>query len=378
MSKQNLRIAIVLSELRAGGMERVVVHLAQGLCRCNFETIVICMEKAGALSSELQLGGVRLSAINSVRSMDIGAVLRLHRILKNFSPDIINIHDYASTPYTVIANQTAVSAPIIFTAHGLLYTGFGKLQTRYRFFSNWFSGLTAVSEEVAGRHRGFLNWSKPITIIPNGVPSIDHVARSRAHLRNEFGCKEGCVLFLAVGNPRPEKGFEDLIDAVAILHNHYEHQHQFLVVVAGELDGGPYCQSLQNRLRDRGLNTWCRFIGFRADTLALYSAADAFVLSSRSEGLPMVILEAMMAGLPVIATRVGGVPNAVGDYGVLTPPGQPSELAKAMTNMFTNREWMQSLGQSGRKHARKIFGVNRMVDAYINYYHAQLNRRPPR
>ena len=373
--KDKFRLAIVLSELRPGGLERVVVHLSKGLCRRNIETMVICIENPGELASELEAGDVRVVALGSTRPWDIGAVFRLRRLIKEFSPSIINIHDYSSSTYTVIANQIAGSVPIVFTAHGLLYAGFDELRNRYRFFSRWFSGLTAVSEEVASRHKGFLNWSHPITIIPNGVPSIGQDTNLRNKIRDEFGCRDTDILFLAVGNPRPEKGFEDLIDAVAILRDQTGRQNNFIAVIAGKLTNGRYRHTLKQLVQDRGVEEYCRFLGFRADTHALYSAADVFVLSSRSEGLPMVILESMMAGLPVIATRVGGVPEAVGENGVLVNPRQPAQLAKAMGLMLTQDGLIERLGRSGKIHTRKVFGVERMVDDYIACYRTVINKK---
>lgn len=373
--KDKIRLAIVLSELRPGGMERVVVHLANGLCLRNIATMVICIENQGELVSELKARGVRLVALGSKRSMDIGAVLRLRRLIKEFSPSIINIHDYSSSPYAVIANQIAGSIPIVFTAHGLLYAGFDKLRNRCRFFSKWFSELTAVSEEVAARHKEFLNWSHPMTIIPNGVPSIERDVNLRNKIRYELGCRATDILFLAVGNPRPEKGFEDLIDAVAILRDEAGRKKGFLAVIAGNLTDDRYCQMLNQRVHDSGVKDYCRFLGFRADTHALYSAADVFVLSSRSEGLPMVILESMMAGLPVIATRVGGVPEAVGENGVLVDPRQPTQLAKAMEFMLTQGGLMEWFGRSGQIHTRKVYDAKRMVDDYIDCYLTVMNRK---
>jgi glycosyltransferase involved in cell wall biosynthesis len=373
--RDKFRSAIVLSELRPGGMERVVVHLANGLYRRDIETMVICIENQGELVSELEASDVRLVAMGSKRSMDIGAVFRLRRLIWEFSPSIINIHDYSSSTYAVIANQIAGRVPIVFTSHGLLYVGFDKLRNRCRFFSRWFSGLTAVSEEVAARHKEFLSWPHPVTIIPNGVPSIERDVNLRNKIRYELGCGDTDILFLAVGNPRPEKGFEDLIDAVSILCDESGRERGFLVVIAGKLTDGKYCQTLKQRVQDRGVKNSCRFLGFRADTHALYSAADVFVLSSRSEGLPMVILESMMAGLPVIATRVGGVPKAVGENGMLVDPGQPAQLAKAMGLMLTQDGLIERFGRFGQARTSNIYGVDRMVDDYIDCYRTVMNRK---
>lgn len=369
-----LRVAIVLSELRPGGMERVVVHLAHGLSRRNIQTMVVCIENSGKLSPILAPTSVHLRSLRSTRSADLMAVLRLGRLIMTFAPSVINVHDYASAPYAVSANWIAGRVPVVFTAHGLLYEGFNRLRNRYRFFSRWFSRLTAVSDEVASRHRDFLNWSGSVSIIPNGVPSIEPKKDLRNQVRSEIGCRHDDCLFLAVGNPRPEKGFEDLIDATAMVCNKgISRKKNIIVVIAGAMADTPYCNMLKERVKDHGIKTSCRFIGFRSDMDALYSAGDVFVLSSRSEGLPMVVLESMMAGLPVIATRVGGVSDALGENGLLIDPGQPAQIAKAMIRMMEEDGLPERLGRAGKEHALKLYSVDRMVDEYVAQYCSLVN-----
>jgi glycosyltransferase involved in cell wall biosynthesis len=121
------------------------------------------------------------------------------------------------------------------------------------------------------------------------------------------------------------------------------------------------------------LDANCRFLGFRQDTAALYSAADSFVLSSRSEGLPMVILEAMTSGLPVIATRVGGIPDAVGNNVMLVDAQNPDQLAEAMNQMLTDSELRRRLAEAGKRHVATNYGVERMVDQYLGWYRQGLN-----
>lgn len=360
----NLRLALILSELRPGGMERVVVHLARGLAARNVPVLVICLQAPGQLASEFEGTAARLVALNSFSGKDLGAVWRLRRELSRFKPSVIHVHDYASLPYGAAANVLAGRKPLLFTAHGLLYEGFESLRSRNRFFVRFLTAFSAVSAKVAQRHRDYLDWQKPIEVIANGVPAAPRDVANRERLRTEFGCNPGGFLFLAVGNPRPEKGFEDLIDAVALLPAGQDVR----VVVAGTLNESDYCRMLLRRVDERQVGDRCRFLGFRQDTAALYAAADAFVLSSRSEGLPMVILEAMMAGLPVVATRVGGIPDAVGEQTLLVDAAQPAQLATAMARLATEPVLAENLAAAGKAHVERAFGVERMVDEYVGWY----------
>lgn len=362
------RIALVLSELRPGGMERVVVHLAKGLARRNVAVLVVCLQNPGMLAAELDGSEVELVALNSFSGKDLGAVWRLRGVLARFRPTVVNLHDYTSLPYVVIANLLASRVPLLFTAHGLLYEGFEPVRRRNAFFSRFLSSLSAVSEKVAQRHREYLGWSKSLVTIANGVPSVPHDKSLRQSARQQLGCQPDDMLFLAVGNPRPEKAFEDLIDAVTLLRGQVQQQRAFRVAVAGTLADSDYCRMLVGRVKERQIGDCFTFLGFRRDTAALYCAADAFVLSSRSEGLPMVILEAMMAGLPVVATRVGGVPDAVGEHVLLTDPAQPAQLADAMEKVMLEPTLAEKLATEGQSFVEKTFGVERMVDEYMEWY----------
>lgn len=353
----------------------MVVHLAKGLSSRGIATMVVCLQNPGELAQELEGTGVHFEALRSLASKDISALWRLRILLRRFCPSVINVHDYVSTPYAVAANWLAHREPILFTAHGLLYEGFDKLRRRYRFFSRFFTRLTAVSETVADRHKAYLSWSGHVSVIRNGVPAIQRNARLCDAVRAELGIRPDVLLFLAVGNPRPEKGFEYLIDATAILRDMEERERDFVVAVAGKLIDSEYCRMLHCRVEERSVQDRFRFIGFRSDTTALYSAADVFVLSSRSEGLPMVILESMMAGLPVVATRVGGVPDAVKDRGLLVEAANSEQLAFAMGRILSEEGLADRLGRTGREHALSTYGVERMVDDYIACYETLVARR---
>jgi glycosyltransferase involved in cell wall biosynthesis len=364
-SEKVIRVAIIVSELRPGGMERVVVHLAEELWRRNISVEVICLQGAGVLASLLKANNISVVSLESHGSRDIVALLQLRSELKRFGATIVNVHDYASLPYAALAGLGIGRRPLVFTAHGLLYEGFEPLQKRLRFFSRFIKVISAVSDKVAKRHQEYLAWEKPIQIIPNGVPEIAIDAESRRRVREELGCAADTHLFLAVGNPRPEKGFEDLLAAAALL---LQRNMKFFIAVAGTINESPYCRGLLDKMEQLRLATNCRFLGFRQDTAALYAAADSFVLSSRSEGLPMVILEAMTAGLPITATRVGGIADAVGDHALLVDARNREQLAEAMSRMIEDADLRLSLAEAGKMHARTYYGVERMVDQYLNWY----------
>jgi len=351
-------------------MERAVVHLASGLSERHFDVSVVCIENEGLLATELHSCDVPTFALRSRKSRDLKAALRLYRYLKEWQPDVVNVHDYASAPYAVLANWlTGRRSKVVFTAHGLLYEDFETLRRRCRFFSKGFDALSAVSTQGAERHREYLEWRRAIQLFPNGIPDRwTGMEKKRNNIRQSIGLGPECFVFLSVGNVRPEKGFENLVEASVQLGADKRDSGSFAVLIAGALPETPYCNGLIRSLGQKGRSGIVRFLGFRNDVEMLYGAADAFVLSSRSEGLPLALLEAMMAGLPVVATRVGGVPDAVGDHGILVDPEKPEELAKGMKRLLSDPEGAREMGKIARTHAKAHFGVDRMVDEYLSLY----------
>ena len=370
-SARKYRIALVVTELRPGGMERLVGHLANELARRGCSVCVICLHQKGALAHLLDNTSVQIHALNSTSGRDIGALLKLMRVLGRFGPTVVHLHDYTSLPYAAIANLFSGRNPLLFTAHGLLYEGFESLRKRLRFFSRFLTSISAVSSKVAQRHKDYLAWGKEIPVISNGVPEVSIDSRMRSRVREELGIGKGTFLFLAVGNPRPEKAFEDLLSAAGLLR---DQGYNFYVAIAGTLTESDYCRNVLQQLDSMGLQNHCRFLGFRDDTAALYAAADAFVLSSRSEGLPMVILEAMMAGLPIVSTRVGGIADAVAGHALLVTPQNPRQLCAAMSDALTRRDEVTTMAIEGKKHVEKIFGVEEMGRAYLSWYGSVFNR----
>jgi glycosyltransferase involved in cell wall biosynthesis len=140
---------------------------------------------------------------------------------------------------------------------------------------------------------------------------------------------------------------------------------------------GPERQTLQTHARDLGISDRVEFVGFRQDIEALLAQADAFILTSRSEGIPISILEAMRSGLPVIATNVGGVPLLVenGRSGILTASEDVSALAAAMLTFATQPEVAIAMGTAGYNRARQNFSIESMLAAYQRIYDLRLSAR---
>lgn len=359
------RVAVILSELRVGGAERVVVHLACESKRFGTETFVICLGKEGTLAAELRNRQVPVLALGSEKGYDLPAIWRLAALLRRCRPDVINVHDRASLPYVYLANRLSGTRPIVLSCHGLLMDAGARARWIERFAMRTVTAMTAVSRETADLYAKFLDWRGSVRIIPNGVPTIPYAEDARRRTRGDLGLAANTPMLLAVGNVKPEKGFEDLLEAAAILRDRHG-LGSFTVLVAGGTADEAYRKRLAQTAHAFRLGETVRFLGYRDDTANLYQAADAFVLSSHTEGLPMVLLEAMAAGLPVVATSVGGVPDAVTDAqtGLLVPPANPSALADAMARILDDTALREQMGRAAQARVAEQFGIGQMAGRY--------------
>ena len=176
---------------------------------------------------------------------------------------------------------------------------------------------------------------------------------------------------VTVANLRPEKGHDTLIAAAARIVSERP-ETEFLIVGDGVLR-----DSLERRVSELGLSRQIRFLGERSDVAGLLASSDVFVLPSRSEACPNSVLEAMAAGLPIVATRVGGVPELIdsGRTGLLVDADRPAELAEAVLDLIDDPQRASHLGRAARKAAERRFSFDRMVSTFEHLYLSELTGR---
>jgi glycosyltransferase involved in cell wall biosynthesis len=194
-----------------------------------------------------------------------------------------------------------------------------------------------------------------IRLVPNGV---DLSAFEPRHVKRELR------RVVMVANLRPEKGHDTLIDAVPHVLDAHPHAE---FIVAGD---GPLAPQLASRAQSRGVTHRLTFIGRSDDVPALLRSSDIFVLPSRSEALPNAVIEAMAAGLPVVASRVGGIPELIspGVNGTLVPPDDPQALAAAIVDLMERPSFARTLGWAARALVEQEYSFDRMVTRVTSMY----------
>jgi glycosyltransferase involved in cell wall biosynthesis len=225
----------------------------------------------------------------------------------------------------------------------------------------------AISQEVAASFERFYG-SKPGAIVPNGIPldRYQSLPDDRAWWREAEGFDRDAILFTCVARLEPQKNPFLLLRAFMGLNNTRTH-----LVLIGD---GTLMGALKAHVHAHGLEGRVHMLGNRDTIRQCLAASDVFVLSSNWEGNPLAVMEAMAAGLPVISTAVGGVPELVRseEHGILVPPGDCLAFTQAMQLLSTDSGKRTAMGCASRSFASTAFSVGRMVEGYIGLYHATL------
>jgi glycosyltransferase involved in cell wall biosynthesis len=224
------------------------------------------------------------------------------------------------------------------------------------------SAVIVVCDEQRG---GWINYGTPrerVVVIANGV-SASEARDARAEVRRELGIRDQAVVAVIVASLRPVKRVPDFVRAVLKAR---ERVTELVGVIAG--DGPGRAEVLRAAAGDMAI----RFLGHRDDIPRLLQGADLLVLTSAHEALPMAVLEGMAAGLPVLATKVGGIQTLVrdGETGLLVPPADTRSLADGLVRLSRDAALRTKMGRAGRRYSLENWSAKKMIDSYAAVLHA--------
>jgi len=379
-----IRVLRIIARLNIGGPARHVALLSAGLDRKGYRHLVVAGRESGDegslrnLTNEMGVEVMNLSQLGREISPgnDLFCIWELIRVIRKFRPDIVHTHTAKAGFVGRIAALVAGVPCIVHTFHGHVLRGYFSFlknmvfRNLEKFLAKKTDLLITVSRRVAEElaQEGVAPIDR-FEVVPLGL-SLDSFLKVKPHedLKKELGLSEGARLMGVVGRLVPIKDLESLLQAMAILQRGHSDLH---LALAGD---GESRLALMDSARHQGLGDRVHFLGWRHDLGFIYGGMDLVVLSSRNEGTPVSLIEALAAGRRVVATAVGGVPEVLeeGKLGRLVPAGDVGGLAEAI-RVELGRSG--SLSQSRRKAIVSCYSPEKLVDRINNLYLRILARR---
>jgi glycosyltransferase involved in cell wall biosynthesis len=366
-----VNVLYLTTELAMGGAERALLHLLTNLNRERFTPEVACLYNGdGVVGHAIQELDIPVYDAQMRGKADLGALVRLYNHIRTRPPTILHTSLFhANMPGRIIGSLVGV--PIIISSERTM-----AMENEWRYQLNrWTIGIVdrivAVSENVGEFCINHIRLpAEKVVVIHNGVeiPSLSPDAKEQA--RQLLGFPQEMLVCGAVSRLEPVKGISDLISAFTQIR---EKQNAYLAIIGD----GSLREHLESLAQDTGISNRIIWTGYRPDVLQLLPAFDLFIQPSHHEGLPNTVLEAMAAGLPVVATNVGGTPELVVDdkTGLLVHPGDPAGLAKAVSTLLENPERRGIMGRAGQRRVEQHFSVGEMVQKTEQLYEELLTEK---
>jgi len=379
--EKTYRIAYLIDGLSMGGAERLMVPMLKYLSRAHFEPHICAMQSkdGNPMAEDLRALGIPVECLDIQHLRDLDAIPRLRRYLKKIGADLVHTQLEAAN---ILGNISAklLGLPSVCTIHVMPSLDV-KTKTKFHQRVEWFTlryfcdRVISVSEEARRYHIAISGASdRQATTIYNGIDlsafsEMDYVQERNA-VRAEYKIPSSANVLVTVAVLRPPKGIQFMIRALpAILA---AHPKTYYLIVGG----GSHHEALIEEVNRTGVGERVIFAGMRRDVPRLLAASDIFVLPTLTEALPTVLAEAMAAKLPIVASRVGGIPEMIqdGQNGILVAPEDLDALAVACNQLLDSPEQRVMMGAEGRRIANQKFSIERQVhqlkELYMDQIHA--------
>jgi glycosyltransferase involved in cell wall biosynthesis/peptidoglycan/xylan/chitin deacetylase (PgdA/CDA1 family) len=364
-----MRIVHLIDSLDCGGAEQVATSLAIHQSLQGHSVWVVCLRDLGPRpvdTSELGRAGVEILMLGKPPGFHVATLRRLTAFLKDQQIEVMHAHNHIVHHYGAAAARWAGAPAILNTLHGTASLQTASSWTKALFWFSCFISNRVVSvcpQVHTVFQKSFPLPPKKLCIVDNGIDLARFLGIPRHPPRET-------VTFGIIGRFDPVKDHKNLLYAFAILRKRHPHVQLRL------LGDGALRHDLEELARTLSISDDVHFEGFSLDIARFLRNIDIYVLSSRSEGLPLTLLEAMGAALPVVATAVGEVPSILSNArcGWLCPPSNPDRLAEAMETAIQEPD-LATFGARGRNAADKYYSLQRMARDYESLYDTLLSRR---
>ena len=358
--KRRINLLLLITELNVGGAERIVEQLATHLPSDRYRVSVACLYDPQAVGANIRAAGLPVTDFDMRNKGDVRVAYRLLQFLLEDDIQILHAHLFHANLLAATVGRMAGTPVVIATRHSVEIGGAHRERVN-RLLRPLCDAVVTVSRQVyeVETKRSGTNPAKVVEI-PGGVPldTYVHVDGVRVEqLRQTWHLPPRASLVGTVGRFVQPKGHAHLLEAMTKVRRHHPDARALLV------GDGPLRPEMEAKARELDLSETVIFTGIRRDVPEILALLDIFILPSLWEGLPVALLEAMAAGLPVVATRVGGVPEVVidGVTGLLVPPRDPEALSAAILTLLQDPDLRHRMGEAGQRRVRNHFSVDQMI-----------------
>ncbi len=350
------------------GAENVLLEICKGLQSSSQYYPVVALLNSGnkghlPLLRECQKHELEYREFNCQGRFNRLVISELRKFIENNNIQIIHAHGYKSNFYASFARQPGQL--LVSTCHNWIASGFKMRCFTWldKFLLRRFDRIICVSKPVQLELKKWGVKAKNIFVVYNGV----NIAKFRKNkesgnqIRRHLGVNDLDMVIGFVGRLSKEKGVDILMECASAIHEQFPGTH---FVFVGD---GPLAAKLENKKED-----YIHFVGVQSDMPAYYSAFDIFILPSYTEGLPMVVLEAMASSLPVVASKVGSIPDVIDDKqtGYLVRPGSRGDVLDVLEKLLCDGAQARKVGENGCKRIERFFSSGKMVQGYASIYDA--------
>lgn len=360
---------ITILHLRAcnfvGGPEKQILEHLKRLDASRFRALICCFSEDDPIKEQAQSMGIACRAIDARSAFDLRTVTRLKRILIEEQVDIICSHGYKPNIVSKCATWFT-GIPTI-----AISRGWTSESLKIRFYEKLDKWLLHVVDKVVAVSHGQKEKILALGVSPDRVAVIHNAINldvissgGGISLRQEFGVPQNAFIVASAGRLSPEKNYSTLVEAARLT---VQQNAAVYFIIFGE---GRLRSELEQAIIAADLQNHFLLPGFRKDIQELLDGIDVFMLTSFTEGLPNVILEAFAARKPVVATRVGGTPEVVQDgmSGFLTRPDQPELMAQHIQTLASSPDLCRKMGEAGYEYVKKHFSFEAQTSEYEQLY----------
>jgi glycosyltransferase involved in cell wall biosynthesis len=376
LGEKKIKVLHIIASPTIGGAEKLLANYLKDFDRDKFEVIVgsyLVEGEESAFWRELCKFDVVREPIRIKTPFDFHQFRAIHGILKRYRPNVVHTHGYKTNICGFLVTRW-LRVPIVTTVHGWLHSRSWRTRVFYIFnffLLRHFDVVIAVSDRMRFElERRRIRRDRIVTV--KNVPSLDDSRRRKSSdIERILSFASGDPLIGFVGRLEKVKGGEQFVKAAFLVA---KEDASLKFVIAGD---GPERLNLEKLAASLGLKSKMLFLGFCEDTVSLFGALDLYVLPSLDEGIPLTVLEALASRVPVVATRVGGVPEVIDDgfNGVLVEPDDADSLAKAILWVRGSPSVRKKIVEEGEKLVKTKYNVKDWVRRLESIYSNMANGR---